>query len=140
MAILKFDKTSARMIQIKAEAALRDIAEEHGLKVVQAGGSFEDMKFVARFQFTIADATAQEAAAKTEFVENAEWYGMTPEHYGQTFRYGGHGYKIAGLNLNGRGSAKGSIKVQRLDNGKTYTMRGFDVVRLLRAPKYTRAS
>ncbi len=140
MAILKFDKTSARMIQIKAEAALRDIAEEHGLKVVQAGGSFEDMKFLARFQFTIADAATQEAAAKAEFVANAQWFGLQPDHYGQTFRYGGSTYKIVGLKLNGRGSSKGSIKVQRLDNGKTYTMRGFDVVRLLRAPKYTRAS
>lgn len=108
--IKKFDRATARVIQAEMEAALKAIAEKHGVTVRGAGGSFDDTTFKAKFELRVTDGSAIEDAARKEFDQYCALFGLKPEHFGKAVAIPGHGkWTVCGLAMN---RAKYPIKMK----------------------------
>jgi hypothetical protein len=65
MTITQFDRQNIRMLEQKCEAALRSVAEEYGLTVRVAGGTFDQDFWKAKFKFEPRDTPAAKSIWKS---------------------------------------------------------------------------
>jgi hypothetical protein len=96
--IEEFDKETANAVGDEIDAAIKAIAEKHGLTLWSVGGTYGDSTFKGRYEVRVADADA------ITFKKYAARYGLNPEALGQTFEFDGK-VTVTGLRV-GRGSAK----------------------------------
>lgn len=86
------DKNKAKDIANDMAAALKAVADKHGMTVSVQGGTFDTTGvFKPRVEFRAADADRQ------EFVRYAVLVGVKPELFGKRFTVGGSTYVITGL-------------------------------------------
>jgi hypothetical protein len=95
--ILHFDKKNVRDLQTAAIPALAEVAQQFGLKVVAAGGAIDDVKTMLKFEFSVADAAAQETAEIKAFNLTCYVFDLEPRHYKTRFASRGIDYELVGF-------------------------------------------
>jgi hypothetical protein len=128
MTIKEFNRTNCRTLMAEVEAALKPIAEKHGLTLDRKGRTFYRDQMPVMFQFLVTqkdeDGNALSAAGQ-EFKKNAFRVGLEPDDLGKEFMSRGEKYRITGLNLRRR---KYPISAERLRDGKSFKF-GADTVK-----------
>jgi hypothetical protein len=129
--ISKFDRATCATLAAAIKKALEPVAEEFGVALTMRGGSFGATNYQPKMEFAIKapDGIVLTREAQ-DFKQMAAFYGLTPEHLGAQFAFGGNTYKITGLAAR---SNKRPILAQDA-TGRTFKFSDKDVVRLL-APK-----
>lgn len=94
--INQFDKTACRVVSEAAERALQEVAKQFGLKVERRAGSYTELAFTAKFEFT-ATARDGKTSAQVEFEKYCSLYDLKPEDFGQIIHTGQGDHRIAGL-------------------------------------------
>ena len=104
MKITSFDRNSVDVLCSDIEAALAGVAGKHGVRVSLGKTTYRSNQC----SVTIEAATiSPDGEANTREVEDfkmaASFFGLTPEHLGQTFR-DEHGlrFRLVGLNMKSR--------------------------------------
>jgi len=132
--VKEFTRANCRTLMDEVEAALKPIAEKHGLTLDRKGKSFYRDKLPVMFQFLVTekdeDGNAFDAAA-LEFKKNAFRVGLKPEDMGREFTSRGETFRITGLSLRRR---KFPVSAENVRTGKGYKFPAEDVkMRLERA-------
>lgn len=98
MKLTKINRPEAGALGAAAMAALRDVAEQYGVEVKQAGGQFTGTSATLKFEFSVVneDGTVETRAAQ-DFKLLAGLYGFAPEDLGKIFVNKGIAYRITGL-------------------------------------------
>jgi hypothetical protein len=96
------DKKIAKIVQDEAAAALKAIAEKHGMTVVPNGGTVGGIDMVLKFRFKTADTAAIVASERAEFDAYCGIFGLEPQDFGAKFQTNSRTYTVVGLSLNRR--------------------------------------
>jgi len=96
------DKNTAKIVQAEAVAALEAIAAKHGMTVRAHGGSLADVSMILKFEFKTADKAVLDSAAKAEFENYADMFGLRPDDYGREFVANGKVYVVSGFDMKRR--------------------------------------
>lgn len=87
-----FDKESATELYDEVNAALKELAARHGLKVSVKGRTYHDHDFPLKVEFS------SDLAAAMEFAQDAWQFGLAPTDYGREFTWpGGRRIRITGI-------------------------------------------
>lgn len=98
--ITKFEKTHLNKVLSPAVlAALKVLADEHGLEVRGAGGKFDDTTWTAKLEFKVKDKTAQETKERADFNLFCRMYDLDASDYKRRFKYGNDIFEILGFEL-----------------------------------------
>ncbi len=126
------NRSTAKQLATKIEAALQPLAEELGMQIRARGGSFSGTAYMAKIEVAEVTGGVAMTPERTAFIEQAQFYGLKPgdldaeiEHHGETFM-------IAGLSPRKR---KYPIVMARQPDGKLYKFGDETVVRLLAASR-----
>jgi hypothetical protein len=112
------DRETVKIIAAKVEAAVRGIAEEHGVQITYKGGNYTESSAVLKLE--VAEIRGGEAVTREaeDFRRNARLLGLQPEDLGREFKdWGGDTYKIVGAKVHSR---KYPVLVKNLRTGKTF--------------------
>jgi len=118
--VKEFTRANCRTLMDEVEAALKPIAEKHGLTLDRKGKSFYRDKLPVMFQFLVTekdeDGNALDSRAK-DFMRVADAYGLSKDDYLAEFRSNGRTFRITGLNTRARGYP---VMAEDVRTGKTY--------------------
>jgi hypothetical protein len=91
--ITTIDRATAKQLGAEVEAALREIAERHGLELVPKGGKFDPSvgTFKPNFEFKTSDSGAN------EFALYADMFGLDADDFGKEFTTHGKTFRISGI-------------------------------------------
>jgi hypothetical protein len=98
-----FNRDAVRDLHHRLQETLDRFAQENGLKAIVGSSSFTPYNIC--FKVEVAVVTQQGDALTREaetFFHHAACFGLAREDLGKTFQYGGHAYKIIGLNTRSR--------------------------------------
>lgn len=112
------DRETVKIIAAKVEAAVRGVAEEHGVQITYKGGNYCESSALLKLE--VAEIRCGEAVTREaeDFRRNANLVGLQPEDLGREFRdWSGDTYKIVGLKPSSR---KYPILVKNLRTSKTF--------------------
>ncbi len=124
------NRTTAKQIGQKIEAALQSIVEELGMQIRARGGSFGATACAIKLEVSeLADDGVAKTPERAAFIQQAHLYGLSPEDLDATFTANdGTIYQIVGLSPRKR---KYPIVAARASDGKLYKFAEATVVRLL---------
>jgi hypothetical protein len=125
--ISSFDSNNLKQLRTEIDAALKTVQQKYGVRLSIGTISYDGVKATSRLTMiavgdptTAADPKATMLAkAQSDFNKYASSFGLKPEQYGATFKYGRDTYKLAGLKP---GSPKYSILATNVSNGTTYKL------------------
>ena len=128
--IKKFDKQNLKELRTDLDAAMATIAKKHGLHIQLKNINYYAPDFIrarTTLEFTVVGdaslANDPRAAAlvksQADFKFFASSFGLKPEQYGATFKFGRETYKLVGLNGN---APKNPIHGALITTGKVYRM------------------
>lgn len=117
--INKFDKPTVKQISQEVIEKLSDVAANHGITIQLAGGSYDVTTATIKLKLTVLKTQDGTSAMEGEFRQYAHLFGLRPEHYGMTFRYGPQQqrFQIVGLKV---GASKRPIVAKDLNSGKNF--------------------
>ncbi len=131
MAITKFDRATCRLLSQEIEAALKAVAQKHGVAIKAGSGSFADTTFKLKVEVSVISASGvAQSSVVTDFEQHAKFLGLQESDLGKSFLFRGTSYTICGLKLSGR---KYPILAKN-KNGKVYKFQVSDVRRLFTNP------
>jgi hypothetical protein len=87
-------------IRPEIEAALKEIAQRHGVVIKCGNGSYTNSNFTLKLEASAIDAVTGAVATKEAeaYKRNAPLYGLQADWLGQTFQsYSGDSYKVIGM-------------------------------------------
>lgn len=119
--ITKFDKVSLDRgsdFSKALKAAMEKVAADYGLTVRDAGGSYKDTEFKAKYEFKVADPEAATADEKKEFSMFCSMFGLKPEHYGTKLHAKHEGQNLILVGFDLRRHKKYCIKTRTEVSGK----------------------
>jgi len=119
----KIDRALCRTLAAEVEAALKTVAERHGLTVAYAGGSFDASTYRPKITFAAVSDTGRPA----DWDAWCHVYGFKPEDFGRAFKNAGNTFTVAGLDGN---RPKYPVIAVRAD-GKRFKFSAESVVALL---------
>jgi len=105
------DKTFCRALGHECEAALKAIAEKHGLTVAYHGGSLGVGAFTAKLEFSEADR------AQREFAEYCALWDLVPSDFGAVVQVQGQPHRLVGIAAS---SYKMPFIMERLSDGSKF--------------------
>src|SRR5271157_6018674 len=125
--IKEFDKNNLTTLRNDFDAAMRQLAQKHGVRIRLKTLRYDSLKANGTVEFVaIGDAStaadpqaAQLAIYKAEFAKYAASFGLKPEQYGATIKSGRDTYKLVGLKPR---SPKRPILAQNVADGKVYIL------------------
>jgi hypothetical protein len=125
--IKSFDKQNLKSLRMDMESALLQVASKHGIVIQVGNASFYPEK--GKFQVHIMtkgntpgvgdDASAREVGMAADFKRYAKQFGLKPEQYGVTFKFGRETYKLVGLKPR---APKMPVLATNVSNGTTYKL------------------
>jgi hypothetical protein len=97
--ITQIDRAATKAIADRAEERLEELAQELGLNVRYAGGSFSASNAVIKFEFAVVGENGQAATREAEaFKQLAFTLGLQPDDLGRRFsNITGEVFEIVGL-------------------------------------------
>lgn len=104
-------KELCRVLSAEIDAALKAVAEKHGLTVVVGGGSFDQTSYRPRVDFKLLDS------APIEWNRYAGIFQLPLDAIGKRITLQGGEYVIAGLKPN---ASRMPVIVTRVATGKSY--------------------
>ena len=107
----EINRATARQLSGEIVAALKEVADRHGLEVAVNGGTYGEGMYKPKVVFKTATAD------QDEFASWADIYGLQATDFGRTFRSKGRIFKVAGVNPRGRVRP---IICDEQPNGKRY--------------------
>ena len=118
MTIQQFDANTCRLIDEAIEAALKPLADEHGIQIKIAAGRYSAHGYAVKLEILTCDKTGNvHIPGADTFRAMAKFYGLEPEDLGREFQQGRVRYRITGLNP---GRPKYPISVERVNDGKRF--------------------
>lgn len=127
MTITVFDRPTYKAVQAEMLAALQAVAEKHGLRISDAGGTIGTTECVFKIKAAVTDRKAAADAAKVEWDKYAEVLGYKKAWFGKSFRQGNSIHTITGVAPT---RAANPIKAKNA-RGKEYLFRLYDVAMAL---------
>jgi hypothetical protein len=123
--IKQFDKVNLGQLRKDIDSALLQLRQKHGITLSIGNISYSPDKATARLTMVaVGDPNvasdpraAALAKAEVEFKRSASSFGLKPDQFGATFRFGRDSYKLSGLKPR---SPKRPILGTSLADGKTY--------------------
>lgn len=110
--ITKIDKNSANALSSAIEAALAQVAADHGVTIKAFGGTINsDSEFVAKLKIRLSDPAAVEAAARKEFETYAPMLGIPVDIFGKEATVLGERYRVTGI---APSRSKNVLRIRRL--------------------------
>lgn len=131
MTIKSFDRPAVRAVMDECEAALRAVAERHGLTLVRKTCSYRENECPVAFKLltVVTDDDGEVVTPEAqEFVRNAAWYGMQASDLGREFTLRGKRFKVAGSKIRNR---KYPIIAECVVTGKRFKLPAEDVAAVL---------
>ncbi len=133
MKISSFDRTTIDVLRAAVDLALAKVGEQHGIRLNTGRITYRAHNCVIPVEAAVIAADGTVASREAEdFKANAAFFGLTPEHLGQTFTDGrGVRFRLVGLNLKARKKpfliedAKGT----RFVAPESMVLRGFSITR-----------
>ena len=124
------NRSTAKLIGQKIEAALKSIGEELGMQIRARGGSYSATACQIKLEVSeLSDNGTAQTPERIAFIEQAMYYGLVSEDLDAEFTaQNGTTYKIVGLSPRKR---KYPIMAARQPDGKIYKFAEATVVRLL---------
>lgn len=121
MTILAFDSATCRLLDNAIEAALKPLANEHGIEIRIAGGRWSDHSYAVKLEILTRDEAGNvHHPGADSFRAMAKFYGLEPDDLGREFQQQGCiRYRITGLNTRRK---KYPISVERVVDGKRFKM------------------
>jgi len=120
-----FDRTAVERIRIDLDAAIKAVAEKHGISGLLGRGSFTDVTLTIKAEFATLSIDSEVNSKEAEaFKQNAAYYGVDCAAIGKTFRHLGTDYTLTGMNP----KATNYPYLGRRADGKTFKFAN-DVVR-----------
>lgn len=101
----------ARTLGLEVEAALKAVAEKHGLDLDLKGGRFDEASFTPRVVFTAKEG------AQVQWNRYAALYDLPLDAIGVIVSVKGVAYRILSLSLN---KSKFPVNVERIPDGKLF--------------------
>lgn len=96
--ITSFNPTVCRLIQKDLEAALKTVADKHGLTVSRAGGGkYDTLSYSPKVEFKVTETADGTSAAQAEFERFAPMLGIPADWYGKTFQSNFRQHKIESI-------------------------------------------
>lgn len=94
----RIDSATCRMLAREIDAALREIADRHGLAVQVGGGKYESGYYEPKVRLAVRDAQGTAATPEAAaFRQLAQFYGLKQDDLGRTFESNGRTYRLVGL-------------------------------------------
>lgn len=131
MKITKMDRKIVEQISKELAVAASHIAEKYGLKVVRKSGSFDDLHYTNKVEFTITETAEGKSANQVDFEKYCSWYSLKPTDFGRELILEGERFTICGLRTK---ATKNVICIKRVDDGKTFVTSEGTVRRVLGIP------
>ena len=124
------NRSTAKLIGQKIEAALKSVGKELGVQIRARGGSYSATACQIKLEVSeLSDNGTAQTPERIAFVEQAIYYGLVAEDLDAEFKaQDGTTYKIVGLSPRKR---KYPIVAARQPDGKLYKFGQETVVRLL---------
>jgi hypothetical protein len=129
--ITKIDRKVANTLSMELFMAAGKIAKQYGLKAVQKSGTFNDMHYIGKVEFTITETAEGKHPNQVDFERNCDWYGLKPEDFGRELILEGQKFTISGLRTK---ASKNTICIKRVPDGKTFVTSEETVRRILGIP------
>lgn len=126
-AIKEFTRANYRTLMDEIEAALKPIAEKHGLALDRKSRSFYADRLPVKFDLlvTTKDKDGNTVDPKAAiFASAARLFGLKPDDFGKEFTSRGETFRITGLNLRRR---KYPVSAERVRDGKGFKFPAEDV-------------
>ena len=104
MKLTSFDKDSVKALRASLDAVLVPVAEQLGIRLQTGYLSFTPGNCMLKVEAAVIAANGNVMTREAEaFRRNAHFYGLKPEHLGQTFSDPrGARFKLVGLNTKAR--------------------------------------
>jgi hypothetical protein len=129
MPITKFDPNACRLLRAELEAALKIVADKHGISIKTGKMTYSDTNVKVSLEVaTVSEGGEVNTREKKDFLQFAEIYGLKPTDLGRNFKSQGELYQITGLNTK---KQKFAIQAKRLRDGHSYGFVAEDVKRAL---------
>ncbi len=123
------NRSTAKQLAGKIEAALQPLAGELGMQIRARGGSLSETAYMAKIEVAeVTDDGVAKTPERVAFIKEAMYYGLSPEDLDAEFTASGVTYKIIGLAPRKR---KYPIVAARQPDGKLYKFGAETVVRML---------
>ncbi len=118
MTISQFNKPTIRQIRPKLAAALKDLADNHGINIDVGNASFDKSSCTFKLVLSTRDESGLAQTPEVmEFKRSAELVGLKSDDLGRRFRSNGRIFEITGMSLNAR---RYPIMAKRVTDGKVY--------------------
>jgi len=119
--INSFDRPACMHLRSQVIQALEKVASDLGIDVSCSGGRFSDIKYSAKFEFSVKENKDGKSKNQAEFESFSFMYSLPKDALGKTFKVvdmaGADTYKITGIKPNSR---KYPIIGEDLRTGKRY--------------------
>lgn len=112
---MEFNKRGFELFRNDVEAALKMVAEKHGVEIECGKISYSNFDFTMQLKATKNDSGVD--GKKAIFEQECILFGFKPEDYNREFRANGKKFKLIGFNLK---SPKNNCSIYCIDDGKTY--------------------
>lgn len=120
MTIQQFDSAICRLIDEAIEAALKPLAELHGIEIKIASGRYSARCYAVKLEILTRDAAGNvHHPGADSFRALAKFYGLESDDLGREFQQGRVRYRITGLNTK---RPRYPISVERVNDGKRFKM------------------
>jgi hypothetical protein len=126
--LASFDRYTCRMLRAEIDAALKQVAEKHGISLRAGNARFGPDNMSMKLEAAIISSDGQvKSPERTDFERHAAMFGFKADDLGATFPFRGTTYEIVGLKVRSR---KYPVLGKRAD-GKTFKFNANDVLRAM---------
>lgn len=113
--IMEFNRRGFELFRNDVEAALKSVAEKHGIEIECGKISYSSFDFSMQLKVTKNDGNVD--GKKAIFEQECVYFGFKPDDYNREFRSNGKSFKLIGFN---RKSPKNNCSIYCIDDNKTY--------------------
>lgn len=113
-----FDKPACQTVRRRIEKALSDIAADMGLDVSVSAGSFNDLNYKTRVEFSLK-STDGKTKEQIDFERYAPMYGLSPKDFGKTIKSMDRDFKIVEIKPK---RSKYPVVLESVRTGRRYKM------------------
>ena len=112
---MEFNRKGFEVFRVDVEAALKNVAEKHGVSIDCGKISYTEFDFNMQLKVTKNDGNTD--GKKLLFEQDCILYGFSKEDYEREFFANGKQFKLVGFN---RKSPKNCCSIYCITDGKTY--------------------
>lgn len=112
---MEFNRSGFELFKNDVKAALKQVAEKHGVEIECGNISYTDFNFTMQLKVVKNDGYVD--GKRGVFEQECILFGFRPEDYNREFTVNGKQFRLVGFNLK---SPKNNCSIYCVDDGKTY--------------------